>query len=112
MLLELAIYNPINRHDEEKEVLYDDGADWKDEEDHDGVLVVHPADLGGVLRPVVPEVVKTRKFVKKVSGHNYDERNTPGVVRVDLEPSPAFTQGKTGDKCSTHVITDDVHAEK
>lgn len=112
MFLELAIDNPVNRHDEEKEVLYDDGTDRKDEEDHDGVLVVHPADLGRVLRPVVLEVIKSRKSVKKVGGNNYDERNTPGVVRVDLEPPPAFTQGKAGDKCSAHVITDDIHAEK
>ena len=88
--------NPVNRHDEEKEVLYDDGTDRKDEEDHDGLPVVHPADLAGVLGSVVLEVIKkTRKSVKNVGGRYDDERDSPGVVRVDLGSLSALAQGKT-----------------
>ena len=96
MFLEPAIKDSVNRHDKEEEVFHQHGADWENEEDHDGLPVVHPADLAGVPGSVVLEVIeKTRKTVKNVCGRNDDEGDSPGVVRVDLGSLSALAQGKT-----------------
>ena len=95
-LLEPAVEDSVNRHDKEKEVFHQNCAYWKNEEDHHGLPVIHPADMAGVLRSVILEVIKkTRKSVKNVGGRNDDEGETPGIVRVDLESLSAFAQGKT-----------------
>ena len=96
MFLEPTIEDSVNCHDKEEEVFHQDGADWKNEEDHDGLPVVHPADLTGVLGSVVLEVIKkTRKSVKNVGGRSDDEGDSPGVVRVDLGSLSAPAQGQT-----------------